>query len=286
MITGNMNLLAQCLVRYIHRRDIYARQLDNGSYVCIQKPFSTRHLVVHMQGKITLGTYTLDKKSKTSYLVFDADDDGQWEQLIQVCQSLAHHGVPSYLELSRRGGHLWLFFEEMVSGRDALLLATGSRRPMHFPQWRCFQKQNQLSKGPGSLIRLPFGVHRKSGKMLTVSSQTGQDLAETLEEQIVLLAQAKTVSEAAMDEFWRIGYLFRQQSRKGRNMREPNKGETSLTTKIKASISTIDFISLYVKLSSTGRGLCPFHDDENASFSVNKKNNYWKCFAGCGGKHH
>jgi DNA primase len=32
-----------------------------------------------------------------------------------------------------------------------------------------------------------------------------------------------------------------------------------------------------------GVGHCPFHDDEHASFSVNKEGNYWNYFAGCGG---
>ena len=44
-----------------------------------------------------------------------------------------------------------------------------------------------------------------------------------------------------------------------------------------------DFVSQYVELSHAGRGLCPFHDDQNASFSVNAERNYWHCFAGCGG---
>ena len=38
-----------------------------------------------------------------------------------------------------------------------------------------------------------------------------------------------------------------------------------------------------MELSPTGRGLCPFHDDHRASFSVNPEENYWNCFAGCGG---
>ena len=49
------------------------------------------------------------------------------------------------------------------------------------------------------------------------------------------------------------------------------------------SIQVINFVSQYVELSPTGRGLCPFHNDQHASFSVNIEQNYWHCFAGCGG---
>ncbi len=30
------------------------------------------------------------------------------------------------------------------------------------------------------------------------------------------------------------------------------------------------------------QGQCPFHDDRNASLSVNVEHGAWKCFAGCG----
>ena len=30
------------------------------------------------------------------------------------------------------------------------------------------------------------------------------------------------------------------------------------------------------------KGLCPFHEDKNPSFSFNVEDGKWKCFAGCG----
>jgi len=39
------------------------------------------------------------------------------------------------------------------------------------------------------------------------------------------------------------------------------------------------FVSEYVSLSHSGRGLCPFHEDHTPSFSVNQEGNYWHCFA-------
>jgi DNA primase len=42
-------------------------------------------------------------------------------------------------------------------------------------------------------------------------------------------------------------------------------------------------VEQYVELSASGVGLCPFHDDQHHSFSVNEREGYWHCFAGCGG---
>jgi len=30
-------------------------------------------------------------------------------------------------------------------------------------------------------------------------------------------------------------------------------------------------------------GLCPFHDDHRPGLAINDEENYWYCFAGCGG---
>jgi DNA primase len=41
-----------------------------------------------------------------------------------------------------------------------------------------------------------------------------------------------------------------------------------------------------VDLKPTGSGAIgcyPFHEDQRPSFGVNSQDNYWHCFAGCGG---
>jgi len=61
---------------------------------------------------------------------------------------------------------------------------------------------------------------------------------------------------------------------------------TDVVVKIKNKMKVLDFVRLYVDLKPTGKGavgLCPFHDDQHTSFSVNNNENYWHCFAGCGG---
>ena len=60
----------------------------------------------------------------------------------------------------------------------------------------------------------------------------------------------------------------------------------TLSERIKASVTVLEFVSQYVELKPTASGavgLCPFHDDHHPSFGVNAEGNYWHCFAGCGG---
>ena len=56
-----------------------------------------------------------------------------------------------------------------------------------------------------------------------------------------------------------------------------------LSERIKAAISVRDFVSRYVELNERNVGNCPFHDDQHPSFGVNEHENYWSCWAGCGG---
>ena len=58
--------------------------------------------------------------------------------------------------------------------------------------------------------------------------------------------------------------------------------------RIKQARSTVDEMAAAgIDLRPAGRdtlvGLCPFHDDHHPSFGVNTAENYWHCFAGCGG---
>jgi hypothetical protein len=39
----------------------------------------------------------------------------------------------------------------------------------------------------------------------------------------------------------------------------------------------------YIQIKTIDLGLCPFQDDQRASFSVNAEKNYFQCLAGCGG---
>lgn len=57
----------------------------------------------------------------------------------------------------------------------------------------------------------------------------------------------------------------------------------TLSERLKNAISVLEFVSRYVDLDQNLKGFCPFHDDEHRSFQVNALNNYWHCYAGCGG---
>lgn len=264
---------------FIHRRDLYARQLEDGRYLCVRKPLEERHLIAHLNGEITLGTYVLGQDSRTRFAVIDADDDLQLARLANISMSLAKGGLPSYLEASRRGGHLWMFFEQAIPGEVARSFGQSMLKSHDLADIELFPKQDKLGDGPGSLIRLPFGIHRKNGKRYGFVTPGGEPLANTLADQIRLLSTPRTVGKAALDDFMR---QCNASMHKPALVKHEATKET-LSEQIKRSMTVLDFVGQYVELSPTGSGLCPFHDDHHFSFSVNADKNYWHCFSGCGG---
>jgi len=264
---------------FIHRWDMYPRQLDDGSYICVKKPLTQKHILAHLRGDITIGAYLLDPDSQARFIVIDADSEDQMDMLMETALSLGEDNIPNYLEQSRRGGHLWFFFEQPISGEDARKFGFGVMAVHNLQGIELYPKQDVLGEGPGSLIRLPFGVHRWDMQSYGFISPDGRSLRPNLLDQIPLFFKPQIVSDGVFTEFWEIGAVGN-----GKPEFSPSKevGET-LSQSIKGAITVLDFVGQYVELTPAGRGHCPFHNDKRKSFSVNTQKNYWHCFAGCGG---
>lgn len=270
--------------RFIQRRDLHARQTSQG-YRSVKAPLTEDHLVAHLRGSITLGAYVLDADSNGRYLVLDADDDPDWRRLRAIARILANEGAASYLEASRRGGHLWFFLPYPRPGAQIRAFGLGLLAHFGDVEMELFPKQARLTSGPGSMIRLPFGIHHKSGRRYGFYTPDGEPVAPTLREQIVALSAAETVPDDVFSRFAAIAPPAAPEPvyKPSRWAEEPlteAEGAT-LSRRIKAAIPVRDFVFQFVQLSPRGLGQCPFHDDQVESFSVNDQENYWHCFA-CG----
>src|SRR5258708_7217233 len=109
---------------FVGRWNDFAIQRTNGSYWRVGRPLTQVDLTKHLQGMATLGSYVINERGQCRFAVFDDDTANGLQRLHQVQAQLARLGIPAYLERSRRGGHLWVFFTEPVpasQGRASLL---------------------------------------------------------------------------------------------------------------------------------------------------------------------
>jgi hypothetical protein len=266
--------LAEILARrFINRWDMYPKQLDDGTYVTIHEPLHVGLLLSHLRGEITLGAYVLDQESRGRFLVLDADEPPDWRRLQALASALSDMGSASYLERSRRAGHLWLFFSERKIGKEARHFGHGLLAYFGIEDIELFPKQETLSTGPGSLIRLPFGVHRKDGRRYGFYRPDMQPLAATLREQMRILGTPETLSEALFERFREHGSNIAAErvSRRSKTAWRADFAtiaDAPLSERIKTAIPVRQFILRYVELSKAGRGHCPFHDDPGPALPV------------------
>jgi CHC2-type zinc finger protein/TOTE conflict system primase-like protein len=272
---------------FIPRWDTYSMQIEDGSYrraghkdrvtgEFFPAPLTIKHVYDHFSGYITLSAYMLGEDNTTSKMCLDADDPDEWGGLITLASHLHLQNIPTYLELSSRGGHLWFFLEQSIPGRDVRRFGKELQKAFGLETTELFPKQDHLRTGPGSAVRLPFGIHRAHNHRYHFIHPSGEPLASSIHEQIALLAHPKRIPQAFFS-----GVLSHAPTlpppphfEKARRVTGDTQSE-----RVKNAISVYDVVSQYIQLDRGGRGLCPFHDDHRESFSVNVQDNYWHCFA-------
>jgi hypothetical protein len=274
-------LVATYARTFLARSDLYPKQQADGSYITVHQTLDFGLVKQHLLGQITLGAYLLGRDSSAKTICFDADTLTAWDGLLSLARTLGQRGITTYPETSRRGGHLWLFIPPL-SGLFArrfgsLLLADHGLSGIEL-----YPKQDQLTTGPGSLVRLPLGVHRLTGRRYSFITPDGQPLAPTIREQIALLSSPARVPFDFISPYL-VRSLPPAQPSKRESKPVPPAPQNTLSERIKARISVLHFVSRYVELDARNTGFCPFHDDQKKSFSVNAEGNYWRCFAGCKG---
>lgn len=268
---------------FIPRQDCYPIQTEDGRYLTIKRRFQLDYLQAHLKGIMTLGAYALDERDQARWLCLDADTPEQWAELLKMTRDLEQDGITAYLEPSRRGGHLWLFFSPLP-GATARKFGQRLAGRYDLQGIELFPKQAELKTGPGSLVRLPLGRHRLTGQRYHFITPEGDPIAPSVREQVRILSVPQIVPPAYIRhvslerspvDHSPVKPLFPEP--------RPQPAGATLSERLKNAISVYDFVRRYVELDQNATGYCPFHADEHKSFGVNREQNFWHCWAGCGG---
>lgn len=265
----HLRLLA---ARCIGRRDDYALQQDNGRYVRVGAAVTLAALSRHVAGVETMGSYLIDEQGCCQFAVFDADSLDGLMQLLGVQRRLAADGIDSALEGSRRGGHLRVWFASPLSP-DLVrrwLLPSCPAGVEFYPK-RDWATWNE----PGSLMRVPFGVHRLTGRRypFLVAAGAGDRLvpaARSVAASIEWLATIQRVPVPGRDGAG-LSDETRSASPQPYVAKGAGGGPASPDSDTPKSIhdwcdrqDALSVIGRYVKLDRRGMGCCPFgshHDD-------------------------
>ncbi|MCZ2078354.1 MAG: hypothetical protein LC130_25565 [Bryobacterales bacterium] len=123
----------------------------------------------HLVGELTIGIYAINPATqRCKWMAIDADYRTALEDLIKLQRELQEDGIAAGLEKSKRGGHLWIFFERPVLARDArvYIYHLAAKLDVHVKRTglsdgiEIFPKQDELQPREfGNAIRAPLGVH-------------------------------------------------------------------------------------------------------------------------------
>lgn len=161
----------------------------------------------HLAGKHIVGLYPLLPDNTCHLLAADFDKDGWQDAAKAMSEACRRYNIPHLVEISRsgNGAHLWVFFTDAVSARDARLLGFGlldKAMEIHpnlsFESYdRLFPNQDIMPDGGfGNLIALPLQKQvRQSG-----NSQFVDQALEPFVDQWQQLKQITKVSPTRLSE--------------------------------------------------------------------------------------
>src|SRR6266446_5394010 len=152
----------------------------------------------HLEGELTIGLYAINPSTqRAKWVAIDA--------LLKLQYFLQEDKVEAALEMSKRGGHLWVFMERPALAREcriyiynlALRLGVRIKGVGLVEGIEIFPKHDELRKGEfGNAMRGPLGIHRGANRRFWFY---GADY--DLERQIAYLDRLRKVSEEQLRTF-------------------------------------------------------------------------------------
>ena len=242
----------------------------------------------HLEGVITVGLYAINPTTqRCKWVAIDADYKDAMEDLLKLQFYLTQDHVSPALEMSRRGGHLWIFMQTPQLARDCriyiynLALRLGVPvKGVGLPEGiEVFPKQDALRKGDfGNAIRGPLGIHRGAGKRFWFYGAN-----YTPEEQMAYLKSLRKVTAEELGRFI-----------EGKSMpseaTSPRQSSAAIVGNARAGPRPFNILEHVSKPRKVGRNYvarCPScaeagHDrsGDNLAISIDEPWKY-KCWAGC-----
>jgi len=160
----------------------------------------------HLEGSLTVGLYAINPSSqRCKWVAIDADYKNAMEDLLKLQYQLMQDKVEPVLEMSKRGGHLWIFLATPLLAKDcriyiynlALTLGVPVKGAGLVDGIEVFPKHDELDPGSfGNAIRGPLGIHRGASRRFWFY---GADY--TLAAQMEYLKRLRKVKEEEMRQF-------------------------------------------------------------------------------------
>lgn len=256
----------------------------NGIWALLTERVEPKLVYRHLRGALTIATYT-PFRDLTRWLCLDFDGEGL-TPLEEVRSFLWEaYQVTAYLERSRRGGHLWVFFTAPAKARKVRTLAKYLLKELQLAQFEIeiFPKTDDATDRLGNAVRLPFGIHRATGERYLFADVPGR----TWEEQVAWFR--KNIHLMPLERLDQVLATVApaQEPPRRAPVLDPRPITGSYVAAIKEKLPILELASRLTSLKPSdggkGRfyiGRCPFpgHKDVHPLFWVDAELNVANCF--------
>jgi hypothetical protein len=259
-------------------RHYYYRPRAHGK----PQELTPRDIQRHLAGEITLGIYAINPcTQRVKWMAIDADYRKALEDLLKLQFELGRNGIQAALEQSRRGGHLWIFFERPVLAKHARVYIRHLARQLSVEVKgagsgegiELFPKQDAVEEGQfGNAIRGPLGVHRAANRRYWFYGASYD-----LEAQMAYLRKLRRVSVEQMRELMVVVPIDMPAERPRRIAYQPDRQQFRILDHIETRRRVgRNWIARCPSCAADGRD----RSKDNLAISVEEP---WKyiCWAGC-----
>jgi hypothetical protein len=243
----------------------------------------------HLEGEITVGLYAIDPfTQRCKWVAIDADYKNAMEDLLKLQYYLWQDNVEPALEMSKRGGHLWILPETPLLAKDCRIyvhdLATRLGVPVKgfglADGIEIFPRHNAIGDGGfGNAIRGPLGIHRGANRRFWFY---GADY--TLEAQMAYLKRLRKLTEVELQGFV-AGKEMPVSASERRLNTQPAAEHPGRA--LRSEFQILDYVGKVRKVGRNYVGRCPScaesgHDRGGDNLAILIQDpRFYKCWAGC-----
>jgi len=243
----------------------------------------------HLEGKITVGLYAINPSTqRCKWVAIDADYKHSMEDLLKLQYQLTQDKVEPALEMSRRGGHLWIFLATPLLAKEcriyihdlALRLGVPVKGSGLADGIEVFPKHDAIGAGEfGNAIRGPLGIHRGANRQFWFY---GADY--TLEDQIAYLNRLRKVTEEELRRF-----IAGKETPEPDFSPRPERATSTLRTtrNRRSEFRILEHVGTVRKVGRNYVARCPScaacgHDRSRDNLAILIEDpRFYKCWAGC-----
>lgn len=266
-------------------RHYYYRPTTKGTGAPIE--LTTNTIRRHLEGEITIALYAINPTTqRCKWVAIDADYKNALEDLLKLQYQLWQDNVEPALEMSKRGGHLWILLATPLLAKECRLYIHDVASRLGLPVKgsgladgiEVFPRHNAIGDGEfGNAIRGPLGLHRGANRRFWFY---GADY--TLEAQMAYLNHLRKLTEDELRRFIAGKEIPEDQPRR---QREP--GPRYAERRAGSEFCILDHVGKVRRVGRNYVARCPScagagHDRSCDNLAVLIENpRFYKCWAGC-----